>query len=94
MYLFLPMIETGQFNPIIIVFILFGTFISMALDYSGKGGDTPSPPSLIRPISGTLIGIYIAQTYDLPKLNVVANKVQDYLKSIEKNNGKNNGKND
>ena len=45
-------------------------------------------------LSGTLIGIYIAQTYDLPKLNVVANKVQDYLKSIEKNNGKNNGKND
>ena len=36
-------------------------------------------------LSGTLMGIYMAQTYDLPKINIMANKLQNYLKSIEKN---------
>ena len=35
-------------------------------------------------IVGVLTGIYIEQTYDLPKLSIITTYLQDKLKEIEK----------
>lgn len=35
-------------------------------------------------IVGILTGIYIEQTYDLPKLSIITTYLQDKLKEIEK----------
>lgn len=43
-------------------------------------------------VSGTVLGIYIAQNYDLPRIDNVVNSLINQLEKIEKENRKDNKK--
>ena len=40
--------------------------------------------NLVSFLMGTCSGVYLAQNYDIPDIKIVADKILNYLKSLEK----------